>query len=213
MHRVAFVVPRGVTWALPPYELALQLAAHANESTITPDETVATETAGLDILGEAFDLAGNKGTDKATVKLDKTEPSIKGEVIAGKLGDDGWYTGPVTVHFTCSDALSGVDVCPEDEVINSNGLAQKATGKAIDAAGNSASTTVSVNIDQVARPRRSSASTRRSTRWAPSRARPARRPGHSGVAWCRLDDGRQRQRRERAHGHRDRHGQGRQHRQ
>jgi hypothetical protein len=63
VHRVAFVVPRGVTWALPPYELALQLAAHANESTITPDETVATETAGLDILGEAFDLAGNKGTD------------------------------------------------------------------------------------------------------------------------------------------------------
>jgi hypothetical protein len=121
-----------------------------DESTITPDEAVATETAALDIIGEAFDLAGNKGTDTATVKLDKTSPTIEGKVIAGKLGDNGWYTGPATVHFTCSDALSGVKVCPKDEVINSNGAAQKASGETIDAAGNKASATVSVNIDQVA---------------------------------------------------------------
>jgi len=55
----------------------------------------------------------------------------------------------VTVHFTCSDPLSGVKVCPKDEVINSNGAAQKASGEAIDAAGNKASATVSVDVDQV----------------------------------------------------------------
>jgi hypothetical protein len=120
-------------------------------SKTTPDQTVTAETpfGGMDILGEAFDLAGNRGTDKATVKVDRTAPSIKGEVVSGQLGDDGWYTGPVTVHYTCSDALSGVKVCPKDEIINSNGAAQKATGEVIDAAGNRASTSVSADIDQV----------------------------------------------------------------
>ena len=84
------------------------------------------------------------------MKLDKTAPSIKGEVVAGQLGGNGWYTGPVTVHWTCSDALSGVKVCPKDEVVNSNGAAQKATGEVVDAAGNKASATVSVDVDQVA---------------------------------------------------------------
>jgi hypothetical protein len=117
----------------------------------TPDRTVSAETpfAGTDILGEAFDLAGNKGTDKVTVKLDRSPPAIKAEVVSGQLGGNGWYTGPVTVHYTCSDALSGVKVCPRDEVVNSNGAAQKATGEAIDAAGNKAMATVAVDIDQV----------------------------------------------------------------
>jgi len=117
----------------------------------TPDQTVVDETpfAGLDILGEAFDLAGNRGTDKVTVRLDKTAPVITGEVVSGQLGQNGWYTGPVTVHWTCSDALSGVGVCPNNETINSNGAAQKASGEAIDAAGNKASAAVSVDVDQV----------------------------------------------------------------
>ena len=34
---------------------------------------------------------------------------ISGAIVAGELGADGWYTGPVTVRFTCSDALSGID--------------------------------------------------------------------------------------------------------
>ena len=109
-----------------------------DEAKTTPNMTVDTETAfdGLDIIGEAFDRASNKGTDKVTVKLDKTAPTIQGKAT-GPLGQNDWYTGPVTVHFTCSDALSGA-VCPKDQVINSNGAAQKATGIATDAADNSA---------------------------------------------------------------------------
>jgi hypothetical protein len=70
------------------------------------------------------------------------DPVIKGEVVAGLVGKNAWYTGPMTVHCTCSDTLSGVKVCPKDEVINTNGAAQKASGEAIDAAGNKATTTV-----------------------------------------------------------------------
>ena len=122
-----------------------------DDARTTPDRTVADETpfAGVDVHGEAFDLAGNKGTDKVTVRLDETDPSVKGEVVEGTRGQNGWYTGPVTVRWTCSDALSGVKVCPKDEVVNTNGAGQTASGTAIDAAGNRRSATVSVDIDQV----------------------------------------------------------------
>src|SRR6185436_6610617 len=47
----------------------------------------------------------------------------------------GWNNGPVTVHFTCSDALSGVDSCTPDVVFASEGHFV-ANGAAADRAGN-----------------------------------------------------------------------------
>ena len=130
-------------------------------------------------------MAGNKGTDKVTVKLDETAPSIKGEVVSGQLGSNGWYTGPVTVHYTCSDTLSGVKVCPKDEVVNSNGAAQQATGEAVDAAGNKASATVSVDIDQVA-PAVKVVGVDKSSYTLGNQPSPtcSASDGHSGVASC-----------------------------
>ncbi len=79
-----------------------------DEARTTSDVFVNEETAGRVITGEAFDQANNRGTDSVTVKLDKTAPGISGAVVSGELGADGWYVGPVKVHFTCSDPLSGV---------------------------------------------------------------------------------------------------------
>jgi hypothetical protein len=118
-------------------------------SRTTPDVLVSDETAGRTINGEGYDIAGNRGTDKVTVKLDKTGPSITGAVTSGTLGNNGWYVGPVTVHFTCSDALAGVAVCPDDVTLTSNGANQSVTRTATDKAGNTRSTTVSgISIDQ-----------------------------------------------------------------
>ena len=98
--------------------------------------------------GEAFDVAGNRGTDSVKVKLDKTAPSISGAVVSGQLGNGGWYVGPVKVHFTCSDALAGVAVCPDDVTLTENGANQSVTRQAVDFAGNTASATVDgINID------------------------------------------------------------------
>jgi len=119
-------------------------------ATVTPDQIVSTETSasGQVVNGGASDLAGNLGTDSATVKLDKTAPTITGAVSAGTLGTGGWYTGPVTVHFTCDDALSGIGVCPGDVTLAGNGAGQSVSGTAQDKAGNSASATVSgIKID------------------------------------------------------------------
>jgi hypothetical protein len=117
----------------------------------TPDVRVDEETAGRVVSGEAYDLAGNRGTDSVTVKLDKSPPTITGSVVSGERGQGGWFVGPVTVHFTCSDALSDVAVCPDDVTLTATGAGQSVTREAVDRAGNTASATVSgINIDVTA---------------------------------------------------------------
>jgi hypothetical protein len=118
-------------------------------STVTADQTISTETVGTLVIGSADDLAGNTGTDSVTVKLDKTAPTISGSASPGPNAN-GWNKGPVTVHFTCGDGLSGIATCPADVVLSTSGAAQSVTGTAIDKAGNTKDATVSgINIDSV----------------------------------------------------------------
>jgi hypothetical protein len=117
--------------------------------TLTAPVTISDETAGQVVTGSANDTAGNKGTDSVTVKLDKTKPTITGAITSGTKGNNGWYIGPVTVSFTCDDALSGVATCPDPVVLTSNDAGQSASGMMTDKAGNTASVTVSgIDIDR-----------------------------------------------------------------
>ncbi|GAA2143288.1 hypothetical protein GCM10009844_15600 [Nocardioides koreensis] len=118
-------------------------------ASISAPVTVTDETVGRVVTGTAKDTAGNVGTDSVTVKLDKTKPTITGAVTSGTKGDNGWYVGPVTVTFSCSDSLSGVATCPDPVVLSANGENNTATGTATDKAGNTATTTLGgVKIDQ-----------------------------------------------------------------
>ena len=90
-------------------------------ASVTAPVTVTNETAGQVVTGTAKDTAGNVGTDSVTVKLDKTKPTITAAITAGTKGDNGWYTGPVTVTYTCGDALSGVVACPDPTTLTANG--------------------------------------------------------------------------------------------
>lgn len=117
-------------------------------ATVSAPVKVTTETAGQVVTGSATDTAGNVGTDSVTVKLDKTAPVITGAITAGTLTASGWYNGPVTVTFTCSDALSGLATCPDPVVLTANGP-NTANGTATDKAGNTASASVpGIRIDQ-----------------------------------------------------------------
>ncbi|GAB2766223.1 hypothetical protein GCM10027039_29010 [Terrabacter koreensis] len=117
---------------------------------VTPDHVVSreTSTAGVVITGSATDTAGNTGSDSVTIRLDKTAPSIGGAISNGTLGKNGWYVSPVKVHFTCSDALSGMVSCQDDVTLSNNGAGQSANGSAKDVADNVGSAAVSgINID------------------------------------------------------------------
>ncbi len=119
-----------------------------DDATLTAPVAVTTETAGQNVVGTAKDRAGNEGTDSVTVKLDTTDPVITAAITAGNLTASGWYNGPVTVTFTCSDALSGVAVCPAPVKLTANGV-NSAGGTATDVAGNTAAATLGgIRIDQ-----------------------------------------------------------------
>lgn len=130
-------------------------------ATITPDVKVTAETAGHVVKGEATDNAGNIGYDSATVKIDRTNPTITASVVPGPKttkSASGWYNGPVTVSFTCADPAAangatgsgiGIGTCPNPVTLSADGADQGASGSVTDLAGNtSALASVSgINID------------------------------------------------------------------
>ncbi len=97
--------------------------------------------------GDVFDNAGNKASNSASFKIDKTAPLISG-LKSPAANFFGWNNTAVLVDYSCSDATSGVDSCGPDETLSNEGANQSSTGNATDNAGNTANTTVSgINID------------------------------------------------------------------
>ncbi|MFL0270042.1 Ig-like domain-containing protein [Candidatus Clostridium radicumherbarum] len=98
----------------------------------------------------ATDEAGNVGTASVTYTVDDTPPVITGAPTTSP-NTANWYNSDVKVHFTASDALSGIASVTPDQTISTEGRNKSVTGTATDKAGNSASYTVSgINIDKTA---------------------------------------------------------------
>jgi hypothetical protein len=116
--------------------------------------TVSTEGAGQSVTnsGTCTDKAGNVA-DAATVSgisIDKTIPTATASPTPA-ANANGWNNTDVTVSFTGSDALSGIDTCSVSVTLSSEGAGQSASGTCTDKAGNiSAPATATVNIDKTA---------------------------------------------------------------
>ena len=61
---------------------------------------------------------------------------------------NGWHKSPVTVTFTCSDAGSGIKTCPAAVTRDADAANLVVSGTATDVAGNTASASVTLNIDR-----------------------------------------------------------------
>ena len=111
--------------------------------------TVSTEGAKQPVIGTAVDNAGNTANATVFVSIDKTAPTSAASLTPPPNGD-GWNNAPVTVHFSCSDGLSGVATCPTvDQLVSTDGFNQLVEGGvATDRAGNSAPVSAAVNIDR-----------------------------------------------------------------
>jgi hypothetical protein len=108
--------------------------------------TVTTEGAGQVITGTAVDNVGNTASASVTLNIDKTPPTITANV--DRPPDyDNWYTDDVTVSFECNDTLSLIKTCPGPIVADTDGANQVITGTAKDIAGNTASASVTLNVD------------------------------------------------------------------
>lgn len=86
------------------------------------------------------------------VRVDLTPPTLSAAATTPPARN-GWYTGNVTVRFTCADAGgSGVADCPGDQVLSKEGTVSSEFRFALDRAGNksNSSNIVSVRIDKTA---------------------------------------------------------------
>jgi large repetitive protein len=99
------------------------------------------------------DKAGNVEAAKSLpVLVDTSAPTIVGAATTAPNAN-GWYRGPITVHFTCADqpGLSGIASCPADITLAGDGANQSVTGTATDNAGNQTTATVTgLNLDRTA---------------------------------------------------------------
>jgi hypothetical protein len=109
------------------------------------------EGANQTVTATASDNAGNTTTATSpAVNIDKTAPTISGAPTT-QPNSNGWYDGPVTIHWTCGDTISGIATCPDDTVISTEGANQTVSGTATDNAGRTATAaSPAVNIDATA---------------------------------------------------------------
>ena len=97
----------------------------------------------------SVDNAGNvEPAHDVTVRIDLTAPGIRHE-ISPAPNSSGWSNRPVTVSWSCDDALSGIATCPEDVPVGTDGQGQDVSGTAVDKAGNTRTDHASVSIDSV----------------------------------------------------------------
>jgi hypothetical protein len=109
--------------------------------------TVSSEGANQVVTGTATDRAGNTASTSVTISLDKTAPSVT-PTISPSPNAAGWNKTDVIITYTCTDSLSGVQSCPASATIITDGAGQVVTATATDRAGNSATSTVTLNIDK-----------------------------------------------------------------
>lgn len=125
---------------------ALSGCTSESESFAVADEGTTTLTSS-----EFSDVAGNGGaTATATVKIDKTAPTIGVSASAGNAAyGGGWTNQDVVVSFTCADSGSGVaGSCPSAQTLTETGSSTAQTIQ--DIAGNSATSgTIAAQIDRV----------------------------------------------------------------
>jgi RHS repeat-associated protein len=108
---------------------------------------VSTQGAGQSICGKALDTAGLSANACATVSLDETPPTITASPSPAANGA-GWNNTPVTVTFACTDSVSGVATYASPQTVSTDGAGQVVSGTCVDVAGNSASTHVTLNVEQ-----------------------------------------------------------------
>ena len=112
-------------------------------------KTVSAAGAGQIISATATDAAGQSSTVTTTLNIDRTAPVISA-TPAPAANAAGWNSEDVTITYACSDALSGISVCPQPQVASIEGKAQQISASVSDEAGNTASVTTTINLEKTA---------------------------------------------------------------
>lgn len=77
-----------------------------------------------------------------------TTPPVITASVSPAANAAGWHTANVTVTFECSDNSGAVATCPDPVLVDTEGDNNVVTGTAVDAAGNTASVSLTVKLDK-----------------------------------------------------------------
>jgi hypothetical protein len=103
----------------------------------------------LSLLGVGA-LVAHTASSVNAAAADVTPPTITA-IASAAPNANGWYRANVRVRFVCADTGgSGVASCPAAQTIATEGEGQVVTGTARDRAGNTASASLTLNIDKTA---------------------------------------------------------------
>jgi len=133
-----------VQWATSDALSGLAPGASCEDVLVDTDQPSTTYTCNV------LDLAGNSTTSTVTVKRDASAPVIT-RTVSGTTGDDGWYTSDVAVDWTVVEGTSTpvtLTGCVDETVMDTAGATSSCS--ATNAAGLTASDSVSVKVDTVA---------------------------------------------------------------
>jgi hypothetical protein len=131
-------LPNANGWYNAPVSIAYTCSDDSSGVATCPAAHTETTEGVKDVAGSSDDNVGNTGIEVEHLNIDETPPAVSTGPTTAPNGN-GWYNTPVTVHTTCSDALSGSDSCDADEVISGEGVHGGGSHKGSDKAGNSGS--------------------------------------------------------------------------
>ena len=117
-----------------------------NQSVAFIEKTV-TVNASNEIAVEVRGKPGGGITVQVACERDLEPPTIQATLSSVPNGA-GWHHQDVTVTFSCSDADSAIASCSAPVVISTEGGGQLISGEAVDEFGNTASTSVTINLDK-----------------------------------------------------------------
>lgn len=112
-------------------------------------QTLNTQGAGQVVSATASDAAGQSSTFSATLNIDETLPTINATTTPA-ANAAGWSNSDVTISYLCSDALSGVVLCPPPRVVSIEGKAQQISASVSDKAGNTNPIITTINLEKTA---------------------------------------------------------------
>lgn len=124
------------------------LPSHTNTLIATNNQFPVMSENGLVMAAQELSAPSRSGvwTLPSVVLPDTTPPTIAAQATPVPNAA-GWNNSNVTVTFTCTDNVA-VANCPAAQTISTDGANQVINGTATDTAGNTASTSVTVNLDK-----------------------------------------------------------------
>jgi alpha-tubulin suppressor-like RCC1 family protein len=130
-----------VTWTVSDPESNISSSTGCGPAAIT------NETNGITLTCTAVNGAGLSASSSVTIKIDKTPPAVS--FTRTPANGNGWNNSAVLVHFSATDALSGMPGSGQiDKTVATQGQNQSTSAAYSDNAGNSVTAMVDgINID------------------------------------------------------------------